>query len=152
VTEEIISFEFRASRWLLPLLIAAHALTALILMLALPWSWQLGGACLLLAANAVWLIWRRDRTSAVARFELAADGDCRLQQKEHTEIGRLRTDTAALPWLIVLRFDLEAYRGVRSLILFPGSLHGDDWRRLQVFLRWGVRFTAAASIPSGGQF
>jgi toxin CptA len=152
VTEETISFEFRASRRLLPLLIAAHAGTALILMLTLPWPWLPGCACLLLASNAIWLILRRDRVDTVSRFELAADGDCLCLKAGHIEAGRLRTDTAALPWLIVLRFDLDDRRGVRSLILFPGAMRGDDWRRLQVFLRWGVRFTAAAPIPSAGHF
>ncbi len=152
MTEEVISFEFRASRRLLPLLIAAHAISALILILGLPWTWLPVCACLLLAANAVWLMLRRERASAATRFEISADGDCRCLQAGHIEAGRLRTDTAALPCLIVLRIDLDARRGVRSLILFPGAMHGDDWRRLQVFLRWGVRFTGAASISSGGHF
>lgn len=152
MSDESIAVEIRPTPWLMRMLVIAHAAAAMVLVTALPLGWVLYCACSLLIASTVLLVLRGDPARAITRFELEADSNCRWQQAEQSVEGRLRGDTAALPWLIVLRIDEFGRRSVRSLILFPGSLHRDDWRRLQIFLRWGVRFSAAASIPSAGPY
>jgi hypothetical protein len=148
VTGDFIRFEYRA-----PALLAAHAMVAIVLAAALPWGSILICAELLLGASAAWLAARRRRAEESVWCELAADGGCRLEYAQSSSEGRLRTDTAALPWLIVLRLDLEARRLPTALILFPGTMHAEDWRHLQVFLKWGVRFGAsAASTPSAAPY
>jgi hypothetical protein len=149
VADNFVSVELRPANVLLPALVTAHAATALVLALTLPWNRLLAAVLSLLAANVGWLLLRRDPMCAAARFELSGDGNCSWQRAQQIETGRLRTDTIALPWLIVLRFNAAARRSARFLILFPGSMAREDWRRLQVFLKWGVRFSGAASISSG---
>lgn len=153
MTGEFIRFEYRASKLVAPTLFAAHALVALLLVAALPWNAILPGALLCLGASASWFSARRHQVLTNAWVELDADGGCRLENAQANAEGRLRTDTAALPGLIVLRLDIERHRWPLSLIVFPGSMHAEDWRRLQVFLKWGVRFGAsAASTPSAAPY
>jgi hypothetical protein len=149
VTGEFIRFEFRASKLLAPALSAAHILVAVLLATSLPWNALLLFALLLLGASAAWLLARRRLAVNSAWIELGADGGCREGDTKSGKEGRLRSDTAALSWLMVLRLDLEGRSWPASLLVFPGPMHAEDWRRLQVFLRWGVRLSAsAASTPS----
>jgi hypothetical protein len=135
------------------MLLAAHTVVAILLVATLPWNAVLIGALLLLGASAAWLAVSRRHAVNSAWIELGADGGCRLEDTQSVTEGRLRSDTAALQWLIVLRLDLETRRLPVSLILFPGPMHAEDWRRLQVFLKWGVRFGAsAASAPSAAPY
>jgi hypothetical protein len=125
-------------------LLVAHALVALLLVATMPLNALLLCALLSLGASAAWLVARRRAVEQGIWIELGADGSSHLDCPQSSADGRLRTDTVALPWLIVLRLDLDGRRWPASLILFPGSMHADDWRRLQVFLKWGVRFGASA--------
>jgi hypothetical protein len=109
----------------------------------------------LLAAAAALTFRKLDAPARGDGFELEADASCKWRRSPKTGYqdlaGTLRTDTTALSGLIVLRFGESGTRKIHSLILTPRCLHPDDWRRLQVFLRWGVRFDAAAGAPSAGR-
>jgi hypothetical protein len=144
VAAEKIDVELRPTRVLAPLLIGAHLAVALTLSIAFGFGWLLLPCWLLLAASAAGVVARTSAANSASRLELSAERDCRWQLAERKIEGMLRADTTALSWFIVLRCDLPAQAGVLSLILFPDSLAGDDWRRLSVFLRWGVQFAGAS--------
>jgi hypothetical protein len=153
VTGEFVRFEYRAPGLLAPVLLAVHALVAILLITTLPWNAILLGALLYLGTSAAWLVAHGRHAVKGAWFELDANGGCRLEDTQFNTEGRLRTDSVALPWLIVLRLDLESHRWPTSLIVFPRSMHAEDWRHLQVFLKWGVRFgVSAASTPSAAPY
>jgi toxin CptA len=145
-----ISVELHGSRWLRPALAAAHVIAVAALAASLGPGWLLWGGVALIAVSALIVLPRARDVGVDSRLELAADGSCRWLRREGVVSGRLRPDTTALPGLIVLRFDETGRRRPRALVLFPASLGTGDWRRLQVFLRWAVRFDAAASILSAG--
>jgi hypothetical protein len=148
--DERISVELHGSPWLRPVVAAAHAVAILVFVFCFGPGWlSLCGGLLLAASASQW--WSRSgKGTAASKFDLAADGSCRWHVAGGTISGKLRGDTTALPGLIILRFDQSESRAVRSLVLPRGSMHGEDWRRLQVFLRWGVRFDAAAPTRWAG--
>ncbi len=147
VNGERVSVEVFASRWLYLLLAGAHLAAALILAITFGLGWALMAGSLLLGMS-FGLCWPRLADSGgAAKIDLAADRGVRWHRGQHTIHGTLRRDTTALPGLIILRFDENDNGAVRSLVLLPASMRGDDWRSLQVFLRWGVRFDAAVSAP-----
>jgi toxin CptA len=148
--DERISVELRGSRWLRPVLAAAHVIAAAALAVSLGPGWLLWCGIAQIAVSALVVLPRAGNHGVASRLELAADGSCRWLRPEGEIRGRLRPDTTALPGLIVLRFDETGHRRPRALVLFPASLGSGEWRRLQVFLRWAVRFDAAASILSRG--
>ena len=142
---------FRASRALLLVTLSAHLVAAAGLYLAGAAFWiaLCGYACL--GASAAWRIRGAVRNFPSSRvLELAADRSCAITGASAACRGLLRADSIALPWLVVLRIDCTGTRGARSIVLLPDSAGAEDWRRLRVFLRWGVRFAAAAPTPSDG--
>jgi hypothetical protein len=144
---ERVSVEIHPSNWLYFLLAGAHLVAALILAVTFGFGGVLaGGSLLLVLSAALWWPHIADSTGT-SKFDLAADRGVRWHRDQHTIHGTLRRDTTALPGLIILRFDENDGGRVRSLVLLPGVLRGDDWRALQVFLRWGVRFDAAVPAP-----
>jgi hypothetical protein len=148
--DQRISVELRGSPELKIIVAAAHILAAVVLVYTFGSNWISPAGGLLLAVSALVLLPRVGKGVAGSKFSLAADGGCRWQSAGKTIAGRLRPDTTALPGLIILRFDEFETRSAHSLVLLGGALHADDWRRLQVFLRWGVRFDAAAPTPWAG--
>jgi toxin CptA len=149
--DERISVELRGSPGLKIVVAAAHVFAAVVVVVTFASSWISLAGILLLAVSALLTLPRVGKNLAGSKFSLAADCSCRLQPDgeagSRSIEGRLRPDTTALPGLIILRFEQSGTRVVHSLVLLRGALDSDDWRRLQVFLRWGVRFDAAAPTP-----
>ena len=142
---------FRPSRTLPAAILLAHLLAASGLFLAGVPYWPALAGCAAIGASAAWRIFlaiRRRDLSAV--LELSADGSCAITGMPGLSGGTLRADSVALRWLVILRLDGARSRGARSLVLLPDSMGAEDWRRLRVFLRWGVRFAAEGSTPSAG--
>jgi Membrane-bound toxin component of toxin-antitoxin system len=145
VAGEKIAVELRPTGVLTPLLTAAHFTAAITLSVTFSMGWPLALGWLLLAASAVWSLRRSRAVNRAGRLELTAERECRWQHGPRKTEGRLRPDTTVFSRLIVLRCDLPNGRGVRSLLLFRDALQSDDWRRLSIFLRWGVRFAGVSA-------
>jgi toxin CptA len=139
----------RPSRLLSRLILIAHAVAAAGLFLSGAQPWMLAGGCAALLASGAWHVRSAIRAGHGASvLDLGADGCCAIAGAQDAWGGLLRTDSIALPWLVVLRIDRAGGGGARSLVLLRDSLEADDWRRLRVFLRWAVRFDGAARAPS----
>lgn len=128
--------------------IAAHVAAGLSLAAAVgPGAILLCGS-LALAASLAWLLVRGLQGLQTSSLTIAADGICRWSAGHGTLEGTLSGDSTALPWLVMLRIAMAGERGSRTLIVCEDSMGRDDWRRLRVFLRWGVRLDGAAPAPS----
>lgn len=64
--------------------------------------------------------------------------------------GRVLPSSVALPWLVVLAARDEGGRRRRYLTLFPDSVAPEQWRELQVWLRWGIPLRPARSDGAAG--
>jgi hypothetical protein len=51
--------------------------------------------------------------------------------------GELREGSFVAPWLTIVRWRPEGARFDRSVVILPGMLPAEDFRRLRVVLRWG---------------
>ena len=125
--------ETQASATARVLLPAVHfaALAALYLAL-LPLPVQLAGSLLLGAS--LWAVWRRPDA---LRLRGKGDGQMEIWRDAAWRPLLLRSDSVALPWLIVLRWREGRQR--HSLALPADALPGDDHRRLRIWLRWKAR-------------
>jgi toxin CptA len=112
------------------LLLVVHlaALAALFLAL-LPAPARLAGVTLLGAS--LWATWKRP---VAVRLRAKADGQLEVWRAAAWTPVKLRPDSVALPWLIVLRW--REGRRPHNLILPADALSGDEHRRLRVWLRW----------------
>jgi toxin CptA len=124
----------QASPTLKLLLVAVHlaALSALYLAL-LPAAARLAGVLLLGAS--LWATWKR---LVAVRLRAKADGRLEIWRGAAWKPVQLRSDSVALPWLIVLRW--REGRRHHNLALPADALPGDEHRRLRVWLRWKAGF------------
>ena len=151
LTEARIVIQARRSRRL-PLIIGCAYFIAAIVLLATPVAgWWMVCALTGLAAGLCWQFALLRRQAISVTLEIGADGACRWHGGRRDCSGILRADSTVCPWLIVLGIDVPQSRRARRLLLLPDSMCAEEWRRLRVFLRWGVRF-GAASEPSGGLY
>jgi toxin CptA len=141
----------RASRALPLLLLSAHLLALAGLILSGAPAWFTAVGAMVLATSFFLEVRAVHRTQpAHAIVEITDERACVVAGGIRELRGLLRADSIALPWLVILRIDCEGSRRVESVVLMRDSASADDWRRLRVFLRWGVRFGGAAPAPSDG--
>jgi len=132
-----LSLEPRPSRRFALFLAASHGGAAVAVVVAgLAW-WGDVLLCVLIAASGVHIYLRHvslAHARAVVRLILTRHGQWRLVTAggaEHS--AELQGDSYVHPWLIILNFRLNKAR--TSVVLFPDSLHAEDFRRLRVRLR-----------------
>ena len=120
---------------LLPLLHAGVALAALaaVVMTALPAPWPFV-LSILVAAIAVLARPRQDLR------RLRFDREWRGIDDGHREEALILNGAVVWPGLIVLRFAVAGARRQRVVILLPGCIAADDWRRLRLYLAHGGVF------------
>jgi toxin CptA len=125
--------ETQASAALKVLLVAVHlAALAALFLASLPGAVRLAGALLLGAS--LWATWNR---LASVRLRARADGQLEIWRDATWKPVPLRSDSVALPWLIVLRW--REGRRRHSLALPGDALPDDEHRRLRVWLRWKAK-------------
>lgn len=129
-------FELAPSRLIDIALLFAHSLAALMITLTpfpLWLKYVLIGA--LLASAVVYVRRNRARLS----IELDADDLCLLQIDEGAvQEYRVSVRSFVASYLVILRLENGAGRA-QYVIIPPDRLDPDTFRRLRVFLRWGLR-------------
>lgn len=136
--------ELRRSTVYQVLLAAVHAAAAFsLLYLPLGWFWRVLALVLVFAsAMAAW------RASDIVGLQLSAT-ELRVRTSSGLLVAAsLRPGCAVFSWLAVLRFDCDGQAKSRSLILFPDSFSGDDFRLLRLWLRWSAKSPGNADSVS----
>ncbi len=99
--------------------------------------WEVVLFCALILASAGRIYLRHisiTHPRAVARLVWTRHGHWRLVNAAGVGYtAELRSDSYVHPWLVILNFKTTTAR--TSVILFPDSLHDEDFRRLRVRLR-----------------
>lgn len=125
---------------LLPLLHVGVAFAALaaIAMAALPSPWSL---VLFIGVVAIAVLARPRQNLRHLQF----DREWRGFDDNGREESLVLKSAVVWPGLIVLRFALAGARRQRVLILLPGCMAADDWRRLRLYLAHGGVFPQRAT-------
>jgi hypothetical protein len=79
------------------------------------------------------------RWGGVAPRALAvrASGEVALQARDGEWLrGELRDGSFVAPWLTIVRWRPEGRRMDRTVLLVPGMVGRDEFRRLRILLRW----------------
>jgi toxin CptA len=134
--------DFRPSRQLAVLLTAMHILAGMgVLLLSLPLAWR-GLLLIALAASLAffWSRWRGDQLHFAA-LAWAQGGGIRVLARADDEWcdAVLARGGYVSSWLTVIPLRIEGESRPRHLAVLPDMLDADAYRRLRVFLRWGVR-------------
>jgi hypothetical protein len=78
-------------------------------------------------------------------FRLEEEGKIVLVLRNSWHLqGRTLQGSLVTPYLVILNVVLDEHRGRRNLLILPGAMSADSFRRLRVELRWGD----GASQPS----
>lgn len=135
-------FALAPSRRLGWMLAGAHlAAAAVLFALPLP-AWANAGLILLLAFSLFHYVRRYARLSApdaIVAVSLAADGATLFRRDGGQVSGRLSGDSVATPYLSVLNVRPQGARFAQGIVVLPDSLDAESFRRLRVWLRWGVQ-------------
>jgi hypothetical protein len=125
--------EFKYSGVGVGLLVAAAMATAL-LVLAMPISTALRMA---LCAWIVALTCHACRSlCAVRMLRLERGGAVRLETAHGLRTGNVRDGSLVAPWLTIVRWRPDGARFDRTVLVLPGMVGEEDFRRLRVLLRW----------------
>ena len=134
-------FELGHSRLIDWGLLFAHSFAALMVGLtALPLAVKIP----MIAALALSVVYYLRRNRGRLRIELDADNVCLLQVDD-----QLPLEYSVLPlsfvasYLVILRLRHASERN-QYVIIAPDRLDAETFRRLRVFLRWGLRLSAPA--------
>lgn len=131
-------FRLRPSRWLTLLLVAAHG-AAILAVFSLPVLWAQWVLAFLILANLGYVVWQEWRALDAAVVVAVKAEQVWLETRGGEEVVvRLLPGSVVTPWLTVLRFGEENGRRTWGVVLLPDSLAGSDFRRLRVWLRWGL--------------
>ncbi|MCP5269077.1 MAG: hypothetical protein H6943_08570 [Zoogloeaceae bacterium] len=107
------------------------ALAALIHVTQVPAIAVLGASVLLLSLRACFM------ATAAQTVTLSKDGMLLWTTLNgDAECLRVLPDSVSFSWLMVLRMQQENQTGQRSLIILSDSLSPQDYRRVQIWLRW----------------
>lgn len=131
--------EIRPSRQLALLLMAGHAAALFAVLSALPARADMMLAPVLLFSLGYFLLrdaWLRLAESCVV-LEIAPEGIILVRRDGERLPCMLRSGSVVTPWLTVLNLLPQGTRLGRGIILLPGSLEKESYRRLRVWLRWG---------------
>ena len=130
-----ILIELRRSTVYQVLLTAVHAVAALsVWYLPCEGLWRVVGLVLVFASVAVVF-----RSPGIVGLQLTAT-ELRVRTSNGLLLGAtLRPGCTVFRGLAVLRLDCEGEAKSRSLVLFPDSFSGDDFRMLRLWLRWSAQ-------------
>lgn len=122
------------------------ALLASVVVLFFPRSVAVQAALLLMVWGVTLFSWRRLASPLSAiRLETSGQVQAAITDSHEFRAATILPGATVHPWLTVLRLEFAA--GERcTLLLTPGAMPADDFRRLRVFLRW----RAELSDPGGG--
>lgn len=128
-------FELVDSRLLRGVLLIVHGLAALMVAVAsLPLLVRLALIGLLILSAFYYLRRSRERV----QIEIAKDSSCMLlADGAHPIECRILPRSFVAAYLVILH--LQSTAGVKYVIITPDRIDIDTFRRLRVFLRWGVR-------------
>ncbi len=105
-----------ASLFLLPLYLWVHALLAPLI------------ACSL---------WLSLSDSGIAGLTLSVNEGLSCLKKDGTRVdAAVFPESTVFAWLVTLRFRVEGEKRIRTLVLFPDHMSGDEFRLLRLWLRW----------------
>lgn len=102
----------------------------------------------ILAGLCVSLGWRLRGLDGALSVAIEANGDCRVSDSAGEYDGTIMDDSFVSSGLAIL--NIRAARK-KSIVVTPERLDADTFRRLRVFLRWGMRQDAprnAANMKS----
>ncbi|MCB5189358.1 hypothetical protein LG198_01265 [Methylobacillus arboreus] len=128
------------SRWLACLFVLMGMVAGFAIML-LPWPWWLKAMLLpCIIAVTAWHIWRdarRRHPASPVMIELNHEGKLWLTMRNDTRhTAEVRSSSLVTPSLTVLNLKLD--HGKATCLIVPDSVDPDEFRRLRVWLRWGV--------------
>lgn len=83
-------------------------------------------------------LYRHSRPQPPIRLRCHADGRLEIWQTGIWRQAEAIHPAMLLPWLTVLRYRPHGQRHMSTQVITPDSLPEDDFRRLRVWLRWGV--------------
>ena len=131
-----IEISLHTSRQLARILLAAHLL-ALLIAWALPLNWLLksGSSLLLLASLAMLKKYLMQPNIVALRVNIKGEFSVQRRGGEWLEVSVLGS-SFVMPWLTILHLKIADKR--EYLVLLPDNLDADDFRRLRVWLRWGI--------------
>lgn len=90
-------------------------------------------------------LYYRTRPQPVTQLRCHADGKLETRQGDVWKALECPDPAMLLPWLAVLRYRQPGARRVTALVITPDSLPEDDFRRLRVWMRWGMKTTSKAT-------
>ena len=130
---ESVRCELKYSRGGAAFIVAAALATGTIAAL-LPWSGPLRAALEgLIAAHAALAL---ERLAAVRAIRASVDGHVRIERRDGSaREGELAAGGFVAPWLVCLRWRPHGARLDRALLVLPGMLSVEEFRRLRVILR-----------------
>jgi len=117
----------RRLRWAV---VALHLLAGAAVWLAeLDWGYRLAVIVAVVVSSVVSI-----RQSVVVSLRCQPEGSLSVSRGEDWLPVELSPDTLVLPWLVVLRYRVEAQP--RRCVILSDSLDRDGFRRARVWLRW----------------
>ena len=139
-------FEFRPSRQLAGALVGVHGLACLALLpLTFP-LWAKVALSAVLMLSLAYHLWRYAWLGAAqAIIGLVVEGEqVHLLRRDGAErLTRVLQDSLVMPMLSVLNVLPEGARRACSVVILADSLDAESYRKLRVWLRWGLPKTVA---------
>lgn len=83
-------------------------------------------------------LWWNSRHKQQLEYTFLSEGEIKLTNGKHERYVRLLSSSVAWQHLVVLQWqEINSWR-VTSRVLLPDSMSSEQWRRLQIWLRWQV--------------
>lgn len=118
-------------------MLCAHAFAAL-MVIGSPLTTLLRLALVIVLIVSLIYYWRRNRQRV--RIEISVDNFCLLQIDGAVPIEcSISPRSFVASYLVILRLEREQCRA-KYIVITPDQLDADEFRRLRVFLRWGLSF------------
>lgn len=90
----------------------------------------------ILIALCASLVWQLRRLGGALSVAIDENGACRIAGIDGEHVGQIADDSFVSSSLVIL--NIRAARR-KSIVITPERLDADTFRRLRVFLRWGMR-------------
>lgn len=88
-----------------------------------------------LAGLCASLVWQLRRLGGRLNIAIEDNGECRISDSRGEYRGRVADDSFVSSGLVILNIHAEARK---SIVITPERIDADTFRRLRVFLRWGM--------------
>lgn len=119
---------------------AAAATAAVVVLTPLAWtvrSWVLAALCLS-AGEAIQRVAMHRGPRGVRAMRLAGGRDIQVRRAGGGWIpGSVCDGSFVAPWLTIVLWRPAGARRDHAIVILPGMMRADDFRRLRVLLRWG---------------